>query len=550
MNTYQAFLSEEYGLLAEKLITFAGQAYPKFGNVIIMAGGAGSGKGFVKDKLVGAEGFTFDVDALKTMASKTPAILAKVKAERGIDMAELASDLKNPANVSKLHEIIGGYLNLDNKKLNAIYTSIITAAPDRKPNLIFDVTLKDLHKFDNLTRQVRELGYSNDRIHIVWVVNDIEVAKAQNEKRDRTVPVEILINTHRGVSSTMHDIFNMGKQLKKYMDGDLVIAFNKVGVDSEVVAGEKKDNVAFSNRKASSAMYVKAANYFYLKRAGKDIIPFDDIQKDIRAKIASYVPAGVVWEEFELNGETLEEGAGKIAVKAVKLDKVKIPVKGGYTLFTGWTVRRTDNGEFYTINGETPWNPNGGEQSAKEVEASGLLPNAKFVKLANAPKLVKEAVEELDEGVGNYEVVSYSGGGLSGYAIRNKSDKFYSKDGTKPVVIGKKDALALASTMDDKAKFVDRKWFVKEGVETDDTLDEGYFKMHPDDQYSYTVWKKDLHTGKLSHKEHLDNSSELEDWMQKALGKHATVLVKQDQTGKEITYTDNGRKFEIIDKKK
>ena len=30
--------------LMEKLITFGGSAYPKFGNIVIMAGGAGSGK--------------------------------------------------------------------------------------------------------------------------------------------------------------------------------------------------------------------------------------------------------------------------------------------------------------------------------------------------------------------------------------------------------------------------------------------------------------------------------------------------------------------------
>lgn len=42
--------------LQEALITFRGKAYPKFGTVVIMAGGAGSGKGFVLEKLVGVEG--------------------------------------------------------------------------------------------------------------------------------------------------------------------------------------------------------------------------------------------------------------------------------------------------------------------------------------------------------------------------------------------------------------------------------------------------------------------------------------------------------------
>lgn len=66
------FLQEEFNILMEKLITFGGEAYPKFGNIVLMAGGAGSGKGFVLSNLVGLEGKVFDVDELKTLASKTP----------------------------------------------------------------------------------------------------------------------------------------------------------------------------------------------------------------------------------------------------------------------------------------------------------------------------------------------------------------------------------------------------------------------------------------------------------------------------------------------
>lgn len=285
MLSFKNYLAEEQQELIEKLITFGGQAYPKFGNVIIMAGGAGSGKGFVKDNLVGAEGYVFDVDALKTLAAKTPAIRKKVKDELGVDLENLAANLKTPENVSKLHEIIGDYLGLDDKKTKVFYTSILSADPERKPNIIFDVTLKDLRKLEKLTRQVKQLGYANENIHLVWVVNDIEVAIKQNASRDRTVPVEILVNTHRGASQTMLDIINMGKELKKYMDGDIVFAFNKVGVDS---------SIAKSGR---GGQYIKDANYFYVKRKGKDVVSQENLGKDLKHKIASYVPKNVSWEE-------------------------------------------------------------------------------------------------------------------------------------------------------------------------------------------------------------------------------------------------------------
>ena len=279
-----AMLEASADILLEKLITFGGQAYPKFGNIIIMAGGAGSGKGFVKDKLVGAEGKVFDVDELKTLASKAPRIIKRIKDELGTDLTKLASNLKDPENVGKLHGIMGDYLNLDSKVKKAMYTSIFAADPDRKPNIIFDVTLKDLQKLEKITRDASNLGYDKKNIHIVWVINDIEVAKSQNLKRSRTVPSEILVNTHRGAANTMGDILNMGKSLKRYMDGDIVFAFNKVGVDA---------NLAKSGKGGS---YIKDANYFYVKKQGKAPTSVDKLEADIRRKISGYVPKGVNWE--------------------------------------------------------------------------------------------------------------------------------------------------------------------------------------------------------------------------------------------------------------
>lgn len=289
MQSFQSYLLEEQelintaGELIEKLITFGGQAYPKFGNIVIMAGGAGSGKGFVKDKLVGVEGKVLDVDALKTLAAKTPAIQKRVKDQMGVDLADLANNLKDPENVSKLHGIIGDFLKLDSRVNKSLYTGIMTAAPDRKPNIIFDVTLKDLQKLQNITRQVSQLGYKKENIHIVWVINDIEVAKQQNLSRSRTVPTEILINTHRGAANTMGDIINMGKKLQRYMDGDIVFAFNKVGVDASLVKSGK------------GGSYVKDANYFYVKRKGKSPVSVKDLEDDIKRKISAYVPKGVEW---------------------------------------------------------------------------------------------------------------------------------------------------------------------------------------------------------------------------------------------------------------
>lgn len=288
--TEEMALAETYDMLVEKLITFGGKAYPKFGNVVIMAGGAGSGKGFVKDNLVGMEGFTFDVDELKKVAARTPAIVKKVKDETGHDLEYLAKNMGvgNERNVSKVHELIGDYLNLDDKRKKVLYGSILTAPAERKPNLIFDVTMKNMKQLTKYTYPIQDLGYDKKNIHIVWVVNDIEIAKAQNISRGkkpggRTVPTEILVDTHQGASNTMKSILNMGKDLAKYMDGDIVFAFNKIKVDSDLSVSKR------------GGSFIKDANYVYVKKQGKPVTSVKDLGLDLRKKIASYVPKNVEW---------------------------------------------------------------------------------------------------------------------------------------------------------------------------------------------------------------------------------------------------------------
>ena len=281
-------IAEQAEMLMEKLITFGGKAYPKFGNVLIMAGGAGSGKGFIQQNLIGLEGKTFDPDELKKLAGKSPLINKRVKDEFGVDLKDLGSKLRVPENVSKLHEIIGDALNLPNRKQAAFFASVMSADSERKPNIIFDTTLKDATKLQKLSRQVMELGYEKKNIHIVWVVNDIEMAKKQNLTRPRVVDAKILVNTHRGASNTMGDILKMGETLRKYMDGDIVFAFNKMNVDTELV---KSDH---------GGQYMKDADYVYVKRAGKSLPPLNTLNKRMLAKVKSYVPKNIDWENLEL----------------------------------------------------------------------------------------------------------------------------------------------------------------------------------------------------------------------------------------------------------
>lgn len=294
MHTFSQYISENQNL-SEALITFGGKAFPKFGNVVILAGGAGSGKGFVKNKLVGLEGYTFDVDDLKLLSIRTPGIIKKVEDEIGFDISKLDPQkvkgvLKKEKNVGKLHDIVGDQLQLDDKRMKTLYSSILTSHPDRKPNLIFDVTLKDLRKLQNITSKVKQIGYDVKNIHIVWVIQDIKVATQLNTKRDRTVPAEILVNTHRGASQTINGIVNMGDSLSKYMDGDIVFVFNRVDVENS----DRSDS-EYVKSTLGKGGYLKSAKYFYVKKSGK-APNLKALTNNIRAKISEYVPPNITWD--------------------------------------------------------------------------------------------------------------------------------------------------------------------------------------------------------------------------------------------------------------
>ena len=278
---------KEFSELDEALITFGGKSYPKFGQIVIQAGGAGAGKGFIQSKLLGIEGKVINVDDVKTWVGKSVQLVSLIKAKTGVDISYEALPLSDPKNTSILHDIISNVMGITDKLEANLFKSIATSAPDRKPNLIFDVTLKDLDKLDRITRNVMPLGYEKDNIHIVWIVTPVEKAIQQNIERGkqvggRMVSTEILIATHKGAAMTLHDlIYSVDTSLSKYMNGDMWIAFNMAGVDSDV-----------KRSSAGGSFIGKGAQYVKIKKQGSPIqIP----EKELANKIASYVPKTGSW---------------------------------------------------------------------------------------------------------------------------------------------------------------------------------------------------------------------------------------------------------------
>lgn len=287
-------LSDEGEVLEEALITLGGQRYPNFNTILILQGGAASGKDFILEKLIGIEGKIFDVDRLKELVVQSEVLSAKIKEETGIELSEL--NFKNPDNVGTLHRIVGELYEIDTKFEDAFFRSVATAHPDRKPNVIFNVTGKSMKHFNEVREFAENYGYPKENIHTVWVLDDVQAAIEKNVKRSRTVPEDILIETHQGASLTSKKLLSMGRSISKYMDGDYWIVFNKMFVDStlEVNKNERQGSVLKSRRR-SKGHYIKDAQYFRLKQAGDAPIPVNAIKQQMLTKIQKYVPGIDTW---------------------------------------------------------------------------------------------------------------------------------------------------------------------------------------------------------------------------------------------------------------
>jgi len=290
----------DYNTLIEKLITFGGKSYPKFNNIVIMTGGGASVKGSVRNKLVDRNGLVYDVDDLKDLAPNLYQIRRYLEKELNMelrDIKEVREKIKksNPIHLDALHDAVKE-LKLPNKKLQTLYTSIVTADDNKKPNIIFDVTLKTYTKFRNIVFEaVNKLGYNRKNVHLVWVVQDFDVAVKLNKERgkqgDREVPYDVLLDAHAGASRTIFQLVNSGSELRKLIDGDVVFVFNNVNVDTKEVKSGNISKSWFNKKKdETEGSYIKDANYVYIKRRGKEFKGMEDISDDIVKKIRSYIP--------------------------------------------------------------------------------------------------------------------------------------------------------------------------------------------------------------------------------------------------------------------
>jgi hypothetical protein len=229
--------------LDEKLITFSNRA--PYGQIVFMAGGAASGKGFAIDNFIDAAGFKVrDVDEMKTAvgkldqlgkfsiddwfkkyASKLPeedrAHVEEFVVGKGMSIADVANNLKDPNNVAALHYIVDAMGLKDKWIINMLSGK---TNKETLPNLLFDITAKKVSSITEVIKPLVDAGYDPKNVHLIWVLTDYHLAVSNNKGRDRVVPDDILLGTHEGAAKTIWGILTKG--LPKGLNGRIDVILN------------------------------------------------------------------------------------------------------------------------------------------------------------------------------------------------------------------------------------------------------------------------------------------------------------------------------------
>ena len=258
--------------LEEKLIMY-GQG-KRYGQIVFLAGGAGSGKGFAISNFMEKEKFKIrDVDEWKKGFLK----LAQTKKQ----FSELKGlQLRNPKDVYKLHMFVKEK-GIKDKSLDLLLRDANT---DRLPNIMFDITMKDANDIGEVLPKLTEAGYDSKNIHLTWVLTNYAVAIVNNRNRERVVPDDIMLLSHEGAAKSMYDVIK-GK-LPRGLNGAVRVILNNRENTIPYVDPETKKPM----KTEQGDIIVKDFTYLTFKKEGKSMGPESGIKKQLLGWIASNVP--------------------------------------------------------------------------------------------------------------------------------------------------------------------------------------------------------------------------------------------------------------------
>ena len=289
MKTFKQYISEQrqvMELIEKQIIVGKGKRY---GQVVFMAGGAGSGKGFaIKNFMEGEKFKVRDPDEYKKAFLRLAEFQKKYKEIRGLD-------LRNPKDAFKLHKWI------KNKRIKEKTLNLLLKDAKRGilPNILIDTTLQSKKNIKEALPALLQAGYDPKNIHIIWVLTDYAVAIEQNRERERIVPDDIMLITHEGTSTTMYNFIKHGTP--RTIDGGVYI-----------VLGGRKNTVLYTDSKGKpiktgknkDTVVVKDFSYLTMKVPGSRMTKDSNLKRQAYNWITQNAPKTLTNKLFDKEEET------------------------------------------------------------------------------------------------------------------------------------------------------------------------------------------------------------------------------------------------------
>ena len=270
--------------LNEKLITY-GNRKP-YGQIVFIAGGAGSGKGFAISNFLDSASFKIrDVDEMKkqlqvlnrlgkldinsimkkygkSIKPKDVDLINKIQDE-GFKLQNL--NLKNPDHVYALHILVKA-IGIKDASLEKLLLG--KDNPDILPNILFDITAKDVTDITSVIPKLKAVGYQANNIHLTWILTNYVTSLSNNNSRSRKVPdgsmgaENIMLKTHEGASNTIWGLVT--KALPKGMNGRIDVILNNpehtvfhTDADGKTIKGKVKGFKSLPLKKAKGGIYAE-----------------------------------------------------------------------------------------------------------------------------------------------------------------------------------------------------------------------------------------------------------------------------------------------------
>ena len=270
MLTFSQFLAEKY--LEEKLIMY--NQGKRYGQIVFLAGGAGSGKGFAISNFMEKEKFKVrDVDEWKKAFMKIADAQDKYPEIKGLK-------LSNPRDVAKIHMFVKK-LGIKEKSIDLM---LADANSRQLPNIMFDITMKDANDIEQYMPKLIKAGYAAKNIHLTWVLTNYAVAIVNNQNRERVVADDIMLLSHEGAATSMYEVIK-GK-LPRGLNGSVRVVLNNRDNTIPYVDPDTKKPMKTSQ----GNILVKDFTYLTFKKEGKSIGPEMDVKRQLLGWIAANVP--------------------------------------------------------------------------------------------------------------------------------------------------------------------------------------------------------------------------------------------------------------------